>query len=369
MSHRISRIFGYRVEAPLKEGAYTMSGGRTLDAFDTTIVCIQTESGLEGWGEVTPLGPAYLPSYAEGARTGIRELAPALMGADPTELERINHLMDSSLRGHPYAKSALDIACWDILGKVAGLPLCALLGGRFGEQLEIYRSITHGPPEEMANWIRGFKAQGHRHFQLKVGGDPDSDIIRIKTAAEVLDPGDKLVADANGGWTLSGAARVIRAVRDLDFYVEQPCRSYEECVSIRRRFDHPFILDESIDSLAALQRAISDDAMDCINIKVSKLGGLTRARVIRDVCVQSGIMTTIEDTACTDFTAAAIAHLAQSTPERMRLSVTLANLKVAVRTATGAPQTRNGRAAAPQGPGLGVEPVPDVLGPPIFQFP
>jgi cis-L-3-hydroxyproline dehydratase len=280
----------------------------------------------------------------------------------------VNRYMDSALRGHPYVKSALDIACWDILGKASGLPLYSLLGGRYGDRLEIYRSITHGSPESMVEWIGRFREQGHKHFQLKVGGDVDGDIARIRAAAAVIESGEGLVADANGGWTMAQAARIMRAIDDLDIYIEQPCRSYEECVAIRRRFDLPFVLDESIDSLAALERGLSDRAMDCINIKLSKLGGLTRSRVVRDVCVQNDMPMTIEDTACTDITAAAIAHLAHSTPAHLRLSVTLANLKVALRTADGAPYVEHGTAAVSGKPGLGIEPRVEVLGDPIFKF-
>jgi cis-L-3-hydroxyproline dehydratase len=368
MTDRIRRITGYKLSVPLKEGTYTMSGGRALEAFDSTVVCIETESGIEGWGEVIPLGATYLPSYPEGARTGIRELAPLLIGEDPTQVERINHLMDTAFRGHPYVKSALDIACWDIFGKIAGLPVCVLLGGRFGDHIKLYRSVTHDTPDAMVAVLQGFRSQGYRYFQLKVGGDVEGDIQRIRQTAAVVREGDRLVADANCGWTMAQAARVIRAVSDLDIYIEQPCRTYEECLSIRRRFDIPFVLDESIDSLLALQRGIADRAMDCVNIKLSKVGGLTRSRTMRDVCIQNGIMMTIEDTACTDITAAAVCHLAQSTPEHLRLSSTLANVKIAFRTATGAPEAINGMARASERPGLGIEPIREVLGAPIFDI-
>lgn len=367
MSSRINRISCFKVEVPIKEGTYTMSGGRALDAFDTTIVRIDTDTGMTGWGEVTPLGATYLPSYAEGARTGIREIAPALIGEDPIELERINLVMDTAMRGHPYVKSALDIACWDILGKTAGLPVCTLLGGRFGADISLYRAITKDTPDAMVDWLLTFRSQGFGQFQLKVGGEVDLDIERIKAVASAAEPGEGLVVDANGGWLPGEAARVLRAVRDLDLYIEQPCRSYEECLTIRRRFDHPFVLDESITSLAALQRAMADGAMDAINLKLSKFGGLTRSRVIRDVCAANGILMTIEDTACTDITAAAVSHLAQATPEHLRLSVTIANVKNAFRTAKGAPLAVNGRTAAPTAPGLGVEPILEVLGTPVFE--
>ena len=88
------------------------------------------------------------------------------------------------------------------------------------------------------------------------------------------------------------AARVVRAVRDVDVYIEQPCLSYEECLSIRRRTDHPFVLDETIDGLDVLLRGHADRAMDVVNLKISKLGGLTKIRQARDLCVSLGIAMT-----------------------------------------------------------------------------
>lgn len=366
MEHKISDIAVFRALVPIKDGVYTMSGGRALNQYDTTLVRIRTVSGLTGWGEVTPLGSSYLPSYPDGARAGIREIAGHLIGEDATQLVRINKTMDEALRGHGYAKSAIDIACWDILGQVAGLPVSVLLGGKFDTRLPLYRSITYGAPEEMVDWIKTFQERGHRQFQLKVGGDPDEDIERIRQASAAMRPGDRLVADANGGWTLAGASRVVNAVRDLAVFIEQPCASYEECLSIRERTTHPFILDESIDSLHALIRAIGDRAMDCINIKLSKVGGLTKARVIRDVCAQNGVMMTIEDTACTDITAAAIMALAQSTPAHLRFSVTLATVKTEFATANGSPIIENGIAHFDPGQGLGVSPIMEVWGDPLF---
>ena len=139
---KIRRITAFRVELPLHEGRYSWSGGKSVGVFDSTVVRVETDSGLSGHGEVCPLGPAYLPSYAAGARTGIAELAPHLIGEDPTQLERLNRTMDAALKGHPYAKSAIDVACWDILGQVSGLPVCTLLGGRYGGDFVLYRAIS-----------------------------------------------------------------------------------------------------------------------------------------------------------------------------------------------------------------------------------
>ena len=365
---KIRRIAAYQVDLPLHEGSYRWSGGKSVTVFDSTIVRVETDAGIVGHGEVCPLGPFYLPAYAAGVRAGIAELGPHLIGEDPTELGRLNRRMDAALKGHPYVKSGIDMACWDILGQAAGLPVCTLLGGRYGDDFVLYRAISQESPDEMAQKVAGYRAQGYRRFQLKVGGEPGTDIARIRAVAGVLEPGDRLIADANTGWLMHDAARVVRAVRDVDVYIEQPCVSYEECLSIRRRTDHPFVLDESIDGIDVLLRGHADGAMDVVNLKISKLGGITKLRQARDLCVSLGIAMTIEDSWGGDITTAAIAHLAHSTPPEFLFTATDFNSYVTVSTADGAPRRRNGRMAASTAPGLGVSPKLDVLGRPKVEI-
>ncbi len=363
---KISRILAYQVDLPLHEGSYRWSGGKSVDVFDSTVVAVETDVGTVGHGEVCPLGPFYLPSYAAGARAGIAELAPHLIGEDPRDIGRLNRLMDHALKGHPYVKSPIDMALWDILGQATSQPVVTLLGGRYGEDVPLYRAISQDTPERMAGRISGYRTEGYQKFQLKVGGDPDTDIARIRAAAEVLEPGDVLIADANTGWLTHQAARVVRGVRDVDVYIEQPCLSYDECLSIRRRTDHPFVLDECIDGVEILLRAHGDRAMDCVNLKISKLGGLTKARQLRDLCVSLGIAMTIEDSWGGDIVTAAIAHLAHSTPPELLFTCTDFNSYVTVSTAEGAPCREQGRMAASYAPGLGVIPRMDVLGDPVL---
>ncbi|HZT82955.1 MAG TPA: cis-3-hydroxy-L-proline dehydratase [Gemmataceae bacterium] len=362
---KICRISAYRVELPLHEGSYRWSGGKAVTVFDSTVVRVETDAGVTGHGEVCPLGPFYLPAYANGVRTGIAEIGPHLLGEDPLQLGRLNGRMDAALKGHPYVKSGLDMACWDILGQATGQPVCTLLGGRFGEDFGLYRAISQEAPEAMAARVAEYRAQGYRRFQLKVGGDPDEDVERIRAAAARLRPGDRLVADANTGWLPHEALRVVRAVRDVDVYIEQPCRSYEECLAVRRHTDHPFVLDEVIDSVEMLLRGHADLAMDVVNLKVSKLGGLTKARQARDLCVSLGLAMTLEDSWGGDIVTAAIAHLAHSTPPEFLFTATDFNSYVTVSLADGAPRRCGGRLAAPTAPGLGVTPREEVLGAPV----
>ena len=272
------------------------------------------------------------------------------------------------MRGHPYVKSAIDMACWDLLGKASGLPVATLMGGHVGADFALYRAISQESPAQMAKKIGQYRKEGYHKFQLKVGGDPDTDIDRIKAAAAVLSRGDLLVADANTGWTQHAAMRVADAVRDVDVYIEQPCRTYEQCLAVRRHTNRPFVLDEVVDGIDMVVRGINDQAMDAINLKISKVGGLTRARQIRDLCVSLGIAMTIEDTWGGDIITAAIAHLAHSTPERFLLSATDFNSYVTVAFADGAPQRKKGRLAASRESGLGVHPRMKVLGSPVIDI-
>ena len=217
---KITAIRAYQIDLPLHEGSYKWSGGNAVSVFDSTVVAVDTDDGLTGWGEVCPLGPAYLPAYAAGARAGIAELGPHLIGADPIALGVLNERMDAAMRGHPYVKSAIDMACWDLLGKATGQSIATLRGGRVGDDFALYRAISQESPDAMAARIAGYRKEGYRKFQLKVGGDPDTDIDRIRAAAAVLERGDVLIADANTGWTQHAALRVADAVRDVDVYIE-----------------------------------------------------------------------------------------------------------------------------------------------------
>ena len=365
---KVTAVKVYQVDLPLREGSYRWSGGKSVTVFDATVVELVTDAGISGWGEVCPLGPVYLPAYAAGCRAGIVEVAPALLGADPRQVAAVNRRMDRALAGHPYVKSALDMACWDLLGKASGQPVCTLLGGRFGDRIALYRAISQGTPEEMAGRVARYRGEGYRRFQLKVGGPAHEDLARVRAVAEQLQPDDVLIADANTGWLTHQALQVAHGARDLPVYIEQPCASYDECLIVRHATRLPFILDESIQDLRALQRAAADGAVDAINVKISKFGGLTRARLIRDVCVELGIPMIIEDSWGGDIVTAAIAHLAHSTPPELRFAATDFNSYVAVSTAAGAPQREHGTMAAPTGPGLGIEPRREVLGAPVQEI-
>ena len=359
---KITRIRAYGVDLPVKGGRYSWSGGKSVTQVDSTIVRIDTDSGLAGWGEVCPLGSFYLPAFAAGVRAAMAEIGPHLLGRDPTELEDINRAMDIALKGHPYAKCAIDIACWDLAGKAAGLPAAILLGGRFGESVPCGKAVSLAEPASMVAEMETHRNAGYRRFQLKVGDDPEGDIARIRTVGAALRPGELAVADANCAWTRHEAIRVARAVADADIYLEQPCETYGECLAVRRKTALPFVLDEVLETEEHLLRALDDGAMDVVGIKLSRIGGLTKGKRFRDLCAARGIAMMFADSWGSDIISSAIAHLAHSTPEHLRLWCGDFRSYVTVTTADGGAARLKAAVAATDVPGLGLSPRLDVLG-------
>ena len=364
---RITKINLYQVSLPMKEGSYSWSN-QSFEAFDSTVVHIETDEGLYGVGEICPLGPAYLPAFAEGARTGIAVMAPNLIGQDPCQIGAINLHMDKLLKGHPYIKSAVDVACHDILGKATNQPVCNLLGGRLQDEVRLFKVVSRADPVAMVEKLISYQEQGFNQFQMKVGAEADVDIERIRLVSGALKAGNKLAADANCGWRQHDAIRVVSAVSDMSLYIEQPCETYEECRVVRDHSDHPMILDECMDSLQAVLRGHQERAMDVINLKISRMGGLSKSRLIRDVCMSLGIIMTIEDSWGGEIADAAIAHLAHSTPRDFHFQSSAFHEYATHPIATGGPVIKDGFMAMSDKPGLGVEPNWDILGEPIASF-
>jgi L-alanine-DL-glutamate epimerase-like enolase superfamily enzyme len=351
-------------------GSYVMSGGRAVDVLSSTVVRIRTDEGLDGFGETCPLGPTYLPAFGEGARAALLELAPALVGLDPTNLGAVNEAMDAALRGHGYAKSAVDVACWDVLGKATGRPAAALLGGVRQESFPLYVAIPLGPAEAMVDHVRAHVAKGIRQFQLKLGADPRDDARRVAAVVEATGDEEIVIADANGGYRLQDAVVAARLLEDMPrTYYEQPCASLEECLYVRRLTTLPMILDESITNVQSLLRAWSEQGMEAINLKVSKVGGLTKAKLVRDMAEELGLRLTIEDTWGGDLVTAAVAHLAASTSAGALFTVSFMNDWTLEHVAGYEPRSANGVGSAPTGPGLGVDVDLEQLGEPLFSVP
>ena len=351
---RISRIAAHRVVLPL-EHPYSLSGGRLhFEALDSTILRLETDEGVVGWGEGCPWGSTYLPGFARGVRAGVEELAPQLLGLDPRRIDVVNRTMDTALPGHPYIKSAFDMACWDILGKATGLALVDLLGGRCEGAVTLHSSIPTGTPEEMVGAIAAARAKGTRIHSCRVGADVAMDIERIRAIHASLPAGESVTYDANRAWLPDQAIQVMGGAREHPAYYEQPCETYEECLAVRRATTHPIILDETIQAFGDLLRAQRDGACEAIGLKIGRVGGLTKARCMRDFCVATGLRMNIEETGGSIIGDTAAAHLAQSTPETHRRATWLSHDMITVDTAAGgAQQGRRHPCAGGAGPGGG----------------
>ena len=364
---RIKKISIYKADLPMKEGSYSWAK-QSFSSFDSTIVSIETDSDQTGIGETCPLGPAYLPAFADGARAAIENIAPHLLGLDPTNIDNINRVMDQVLKGHFYAKSAIDIACWDILGKSVSLPVYKLLGGMQNEKIKLFKVVSRREPDQMVRDIVEYQKQGFKQFQMKVGESVEIDIERIIKVSEKLKKGNILNADANCGWLQHEAVRVVSAINNISLYLEQPCESYEECFSIRKFSNHPMILDECMDSINRLIQGYRDHAMDVVNLKINRIGGLTKARTFRDLCINFGILMTIEDSWGGEIATAAIAHLAHSTPSYFHFQSSAFHEYTEVELAKGGPIIKDGYMFVNNEPGLGVSPNFDTLGNPLREF-
>lgn len=368
MIGKICSIKVYQVELPLIK-PYRISGGRIfVDKMDSIVVAVQTSDGVVGWGESCPFGKAYLPAFAGGIKAGIAELAPVLIGENPLQLDYINHLMDLALPGHLYVKSAIDVACWDILGKYTNLPLYTLLGGRYSEYANLIGAFANGNPDEMISDMRAVRKEGYHIFSAKIGGDVSLDIERIQAILSELKPHEKLTIDANRAWLPDGAIQIMNSISDRTVYFEQPCQTLEECLAVRRQTQHPIILDECIHDFQDLLWAQREGIAQAISIKIGRVGGLTKACKMRDFCVATGLRMNIEETGGSVIAGTGAIHLAVATPLRYRLATSDSTLLHNVIPAKGGYVFKEGAAIPPDKPGLGIEPIMDVLGKPIAVY-
>ncbi len=361
---KITRIRLWHV--PLTSHAtYYMAAGKTCATVETVVLEVETDTGLTGWGEVCPI-PHYLPAYARGVAPALQELAPVLLGANPMGAETLTAQVETWLPGHLYARSALDLAFWDLTGKAAGLAVFTLLGGRRQKDLPLYHSITCTDPDDMARMALDAQAGGMTQFQVKLGasGGWAADVERLTKVREAVGPGPLVYGDWNCGATSLDASRVGRAVAHLDIMLEQPCATLDDCARVRVASGLPMKMDELAHDTASLLEAHRLGILDAVALKLSKFGGLSALRRARDLCLHLGPMMCIEDTWGSDIAMAAALHLGASTDPARVLNVCDLSGYVAPRLAPDGPSRHNGRIAPPEGPGLGVAPDLDLLGPP-----
>jgi L-alanine-DL-glutamate epimerase-like enolase superfamily enzyme len=363
MAVHVERVTCFRQWQPFVDGPYVLSIGRTDEGFDSLIVRLEARVAgrlVVGWGEMAPLGALYDAAFAEGAFAAAPMLASALLS---TSVSTAARTLDRTLKGHRYAKSAFDMAAWDVLARSANVPLHALLGGADGVGTTLYRSVGRADPHAMAQQALAYRSQGYRRLQVKVGGDPDADVLGLRAIAGAV-PDAELYCDANGGWSTADARRFLAATVDLRYTLEQPCATARECALLRHHASRPMVLDESIEGVVDIIEA-AEAGIDGVTIKIARVGGITPARLARDVAVALGLSVTVEDTGGADIDTAAMAHLSISTPSQHRAHTVDFHHWVTVSNGSGLPSTEGGVLRPPTGAGLGIEVDMASLGAPV----
>ncbi len=366
---KITRLTVHHVDLPL-EHPYWLSGGRLkFDVLDATLVKLETDEGLTGWGEGTPWGHTYVPAHGPGIRAGIETMAPYLLGLDPRRVLDVERAMDLALPGHLYAKSPIDMACWDIAGQAAGLPIADLMGGGSRTPRPIAASVGAKTVEETRGVIARYRARGYIAHSVKIGGDVDRDLARIRDVERLRQPGDIILYDVNRGWTRSQALQVMSACEDLNVMFEQPCETLDDIAAIAPRHSSPVSVDESLVTLQDATRIARDGIAEVFGIKLNRVGGLTKAARMRDIALAHGIDMFVMATGGSVLADAEALHLAATIPDANCHAVWACQDMITVDIAGGrGPRNIDGHLHLPEAPGLGVHPDEEALGDPVAVY-
>jgi L-alanine-DL-glutamate epimerase-like enolase superfamily enzyme len=345
-----------------------MSGDRITTGMDAVVVRVMADDGTVGLGESGTVGVTYDAQNAAGQVSGIAAVAPALLGLDPRSPQSVHRRMTAALTGHPYVKAPLDIAVWDLAARAAGVPVWKLLGGDGPEPTQLYRPVQGHTPDDAVVSARRRLEQGYRRLQVKVGDDPILDAHRVLAVRQTV--GDEIVifADANCGFSLSSARRFVRELgtHGAGIFLEQPCATLDDCAHLRQSWAGPMVMDETIVSLAALLRAHRLGVADGVTIKLTRVGGITPAAMLRDVAVELGIGVTVEDASGCDLADTTFAHVNASTPVALRVHTVDFASWVTVNHVSGpSPRDRSVLRPQPDAPGFGLELREDVVGEPF----
>ncbi|MDA5558995.1 mandelate racemase/muconate lactonizing enzyme family protein [Shimia sp. MMG029] len=366
---RIKEAHIYAHSLPVKNGPYTMASGAVW-SLDTTLVKLVSESGHVGWGETCPIGPTYAEAHTDGARAALRLLASDLIGTDATPGKLRRHL-DAKLNGHNYAKAAIDIAAYDLMGKSFGVSVADLLGGAVTDRVPSYYATGVGAPDDIARLAKEKRGEGYPRLQVKVGGRPvEIDIETIAKVWEVLQGSQmRLAVDGNRGWTTRDALRVSRELPHVPFVMEQPCNSVQELEMIRPQLNHAIYMDENSVDLNTVISAAGAGLVDGFGMKVTRIGGLTPMRTFRDICEARNLPHTCDDSWGGDIIAAACTQIGATVKPELCEGVWLAAPYI-----EGHYDPKNGvkiidgHIERPTGPGLGVVPNESLFGEPIASF-
>lgn len=282
------------------------------------IVKVHTDEGITGLGEVS-CTPVWSGEDSVTATHIISNfLEPALEGEDPRDIERLTAKMRRAVAGHPFTKSGIEIALWDILGKVAGLPVYRLLGGPVRERVPIKMSVSGAEPERAAELALWAMNKGLKALKVKVGIEPEADLVRVKAVRQAIGPSIRMGVDANGGWSVRAAIATIRRMTaECNIYfAEQPVPPVDVqwLVDVRRNVTVPVMADESCYTLQDAMALTRAGAADILSVYVGKGGGIGPARKMAAVAEAAGLTCTVGSNLELGIASAAMAHLATATP-------------------------------------------------------
>jgi L-alanine-DL-glutamate epimerase-like enolase superfamily enzyme len=365
---RIAELHIYKKDLPVKDGPYTMSG-QTVWSLDTTIVRLVTDTGIEGLGEVCPLGAIYQPSHGEGARAALQTMGTGMIGIECLPLSA-HRAMDGALNGHNYAKAAIDIAVYDAWGKSLGLPICDLLGGAVTDRVPSYFATGIGTPNETVRIVKDKVKAGYPRIQLKIGGrDAAIDIEVICKVWEAVGSEVRLAVDANRGLLARDALRISRECKDIPIVLEQPCNTIEEITAIRKQINHAIYLDENTEDLNTVLRVVGAGLCDGFGMKISRMGGLQPMSTLRDICAARSLPHTCDDSWGGDIVAAACTHIGATVNPKLLEGVWLATPYIEGSYDPHNPvMVVDGHVPVPTSAGLGLNIDAEQFGAPITSF-
>lgn len=312
---QITQIECIPVRVPINQ-ARAIRGGRGVhNVSPFVLVQIHTDEGVSGVGEVS----CTMNWSGEDQITAIHVietyLAPQLIGADPTQVERLSSKMARVVAGNIFTRAGIEMALWDILGKVAGLPLYRLFGGPVRDFVPTKFSISGLEPARAAEIAVWAVEQGFRTMKVKVGIEPEQDVARVRAVREAVGPTIRLGIDANGGWAPRVAIQTIRRIAEFGIYfAEQPVAPLDLTwmADVRRQVPVPVMADESLYTLQDAMGIARAGAADILSIYVGKGGGLSAGRKVAALAEAAGLTCTIGSNLELGVASAAMIHLAMA---------------------------------------------------------
>ena len=289
MSNAITRIDVYRLNIPLTE-PFIISL-ETITHAENILVRIQTEDGTTGFGECSP----YRRIAGETQDSGMAVaplLAKTLLGLNPLEMNHCIEAMDLAIAGNRCVKSAFDLALHDLAARLLHIPLYQYLGGRPGKELVTDMTVSLGAPEKMAEDAVRFKNQGFKTIKLKLGTGFPIDVARVRAVRGAVGDAITLRVDANQGWDLATAVKVLRGLEPLGVeFCEQPIPHWQshDLPQLRRMCPIPIMADESLFDHHDAMQLIRMEACDFFNIKLSKAGGIAHSVKIAQIAASAGM--------------------------------------------------------------------------------